>query len=54
MTDLELFLQQSTRVWHNSIVLIQKYGKSDLNALYQSGKIEVRNGLNVKVVKYVV
>ena len=52
MTDLELFLSTSNKIWHNSIVLIRKFGKNDLNTLYLENKIEVRNGLNNKVIKY--
>lgn len=52
MTDLELFLSISNKIWHNSVYLIRKFGKNDLNALYLENKIEVRNGLNNKVVRY--
>lgn len=52
MSDLELFLSTSMHVWHNSISLINKYGKADLNMLYKDGKIEIRNGVNVKIIKY--
>lgn len=53
MSDLETFLSTNTVLWHSSIVLIKKYGKEELNRLYVDKKIEVREGLNCKVVKYI-
>lgn len=52
MNDLEAFLERNNRVWYNSIKLINKYGRDKLNELYTQNKIEVRNGINCKVIKY--
>ena len=45
------FLKQSITPWHSSIKLIQIYGKDALNQLYKDGLIEVRKGINCKVIK---
>lgn len=45
------YLQQSTTEWHSSIELIRMFGRDALNVLYKIGYIEVREGLNCKVIK---
>ena len=52
MTDLETFLSTDSGLWYSSIKLISKYGREELNRLYIDDKIEVREGLNCKVVRY--
>lgn len=39
-------------MWHNCINLINKFGREQLNELYAKNKIEVRQGINSKVIKY--
>ena len=52
MSDLEEFLSHSTLLWHDSLKLIYKFGRNALNDLYFEGKIEVREGINRKVIRY--
>lgn len=52
MSDLEAFLSTSKILWHGSLKLINKFGRIALNELYREGKIEVREGINEKVIRY--
>jgi hypothetical protein len=51
MTQLHRHLIENNRVWYSSIDLINKFGRDELNKLYIDGLIDVRNGLNTKVIK---
>ena len=51
--ELERFLKDNQRIWRSSLELKQKYGANALNELYLAGRIEVREGINHKVVKYI-
>ena len=53
MDNLEHYLRQEKRVWYKSTDLLNKFSREELNALFLAKKIEVRNGLNCKVVKLV-
>ena len=53
MDNLEHYLRQEKRVWYKSTDLLNKFSREELNALFLAKKIEVRNGLNCKVIKLV-
>lgn len=53
MSELELYLKNSTVLWHSSIYLLSIYGRDSLNNLYIDKKIEVSEGINCKVVRYI-
>ena len=53
MDDLEHYLRQERRVWYKSTDLLNKFSREQLNALFLAKKIEVRNGLNCKVIKLI-
>ena len=52
MSELEIFLLNSNILWHSSIFLKSKYGRDSLNNLFIEKKIEIRNGINCKVIRY--
>lgn len=51
MSEIEAYLRQQKRIWYKSTDLINMFGREELNSLFKCNKIEVRNGLNEKVVK---
>ena len=51
MSEIERHMTESNRLWYSSIDLIRRFGRDQLNRLHLEGKIEVRPGLNFKVVK---
>jgi hypothetical protein len=51
MTEIERYMIESKSVWYNPIDLIRKFGREELNRLYVENKIEIRNGLNNKVIR---
>ena len=53
MDDLEYYLRQERRVWYKSTDLLNKFSREELNALFLAKNIEVRNGLNCKVIKLI-
>lgn len=53
MDDLEYYLRHERRVWYKSTDLLNKFSREQLNALFLAKKIEVRNGLNCKVIKLI-
>ena len=53
MNDLEANLKQERLVWYKSTDLLNKFSREQLNALFLAKKIEVRNGLNCKVIKLI-
>lgn len=52
MSDLEIFLKESQILWHSSIFLKSIYGRDSLNNLYIENKIEIKRGINCKVIRY--
>lgn len=52
MSELEKYLLESHILWHSSIYLKTLYGRDALNKLYIEKKIEIRIGINCKVIRY--
>jgi len=52
MNTLEAYLSTSTHLWHGSNELIYLFGETQLNELIVEEKVEVREGLNCNVVRY--
>ena len=53
MDNLKEYLSKEKRVWYKSTDLLNKFSREELNALFLAKKIEVRNGLNCKVIKLI-
>jgi len=56
MSQIKAFLSTSNSPWHKLTSLQRlspKTWKSDLNSLYLAKHIEIRNGLNEKVIRWV-
>ena len=51
MSEIITYMTTQNRLWYNAQTLINQFGKDSLNELWQSGKIEIREGINVKVIK---
>lgn len=51
MSEIEAYLRQQKRIWYKYTDLLNKFSREELNALFLAKKIEVRNGLNCKVIK---
>lgn len=51
MTEIETYMTTKNRVLYKSTQLIRLFGKDELNRLYLENKIEIRKGLNEKVIK---
>ena len=51
--NLKEYLSKEKRVWYKSTDLLNKFSREELNALFLAKKIEVRNGLNCKVIKLI-
>ena len=53
MSELEKYLSESTILWHKDVNLFKIGTRAELNELFLAKKIEVRNGINTKVVRYI-
>ena len=53
LDNLKEYLSKEKRVWYKSTDLLNKFSREELNALFLAKKIEVRNGLNCKVIKLI-
>lgn len=51
MSEIEAFLATKKRVWYKATDLLRKFGRNELNRLYAENKIEIRQGINNKVIK---
>jgi hypothetical protein len=56
MSQIKAFLSTSTQPWHK-LTSLQRLSpeswREDLNALYLDKQIEIRNGLNEKVIRWI-
>ena len=53
MTEIETYMTTKNSVWYKSTELIRLFWKDELNRLYLENKIEIRKGLNEKVIKLI-
>jgi hypothetical protein len=50
MNDLHRFLTNDSGLWYTSIFLTAKFGREQINELYQLNLITIRRGLNLHVI----
>lgn len=51
MNEITAYMTTQNRLWYSANSLITMFGKDGLNKLWKSGKIEIREGINGKVIR---